>query len=202
MDRQSNRKKPGVRMARVEKPSRNRLISAEGILGIALTVLLPPLGLIYLWRRGLFVARGRMVLTALATLEMMGLFVLITPHQQLTQELPLPAAPASVTAAPAEENLNALYNIEELLYEQQLAQGKDAVISDNLTEEEQMEQANAANEALYDQVVYSVYSGAKYYHSSKVCRNQTNGRELTVREAMREGLAPCPNCNPPVPTGM
>ena len=45
---------------------------------------------------------------------------------------------------------------------------------------------------------YSVYgSEAVYYHATKVCRTQTNGRELTVRDALREGLEPCPNCNPP-----
>ena len=47
-------------------------------------------------------------------------------------------------------------------------------------------------------VSYSVYgSEAVYYHATKVCKTQTNGRELTVRDALREGLQPCPNCNPP-----
>ena len=44
-------------------------------------------------------------------------------------------------------------------------------------------------------IVYG--SEAVYYHATKVCRTQTNGRELTVRDALREGLEPCPNCNPP-----
>ena len=47
--------------------------------------------------------------------------------------------------------------------------------------------------------VYSVFRGAKYYHVSTVCGNQSNGRELTVQEAIMEGMAACPNCNPPVP---
>ena len=47
-------------------------------------------------------------------------------------------------------------------------------------------------------IVYSVYSGAVYYHATTVCGNQSNRRELTVAEAMSEGLGACPNCNPPV----
>jgi len=48
--------------------------------------------------------------------------------------------------------------------------------------------------------VYSVFSNAVYYHATKVCRTQTNGRELTVRDALREGMQPCPYCNPPTVT--
>ena len=46
-----------------------------------------------------------------------------------------------------------------------------------------------------------MFNNAKYYHATKVCRTQTNGRELTVRDAMREGLTPCPFCNPPAVEG-
>ena len=137
--------------------------------------------------------------TGLATLEMTALFVLLTPHQELTPRTPVPVAPALVTAAPQGETLNALSNIEQLLYEQKLAKVLDAggTARDLLTEEEKLEAQNAQNEATYEEVVYSVFSNAVYYHATKVCRTQTNGRELTVRDALREGLQPCPYCNPP-----
>lgn len=185
--------------ARVEKPTRQRAVSGRGLAGILLTLLLPPVGLFFLWRQGVFRARGRMLLTALATVEMTALFVLLTPHQELTPRMPVPAAPALVTAAPQGETLNALSNIEQLLYEQQLAKVIDAGGSerDLLTEEEKLDIQNAQNEAAYETVVYSVFSNAVYYHATKVCRTQTNGRELTVRDALREGLQPCPYCNPP-----
>ena len=68
----------------------------------------------------------------------------------------------------------------------------------SMTEEEKLELANDETEAIYNTLVYSVYGNeAVYYHATKVCRTQTNGRELTVRDALREGLEPCPNCNPP-----
>ena len=186
--------------AGVERPSRDRAMSGRGLLGLVLTLLLPPVGLFYLWSAGVFRSRGRLVLTGLAAVEMTALVVLLTPHQELTSRLPVPAAPPQVTAAPEGEMLNALYNIEQLLYEQQLAQVLEAggTERDLLTEEQKLEVVNQQNEEVYNTIVYSVYgSEAVYYHATKVCKTQTNGRELTVRDALREGLQPCPNCNPP-----
>lgn len=198
----SNRYTNGSRAtytARVGRPSSQSAISKRGLAGLLLTLLVPPVGLLYLWREGLFLNRGRIVLTALATIEMTLLVIWLTPHQELNAALPVPAAPARVTAAPEGETLNALYNIEQLLYEQQLAEVLDAGGSarDLLTEEQKLEEVDAENQAAYESIVYSVYTNAIYYHASKVCRTQTNGRELTVRDALREGMQPCPYCDPP-----
>ena len=40
----------------------------RGLLALILTLLLPPAGLAFLWRRGVVRTRGRVLLTALATL--------------------------------------------------------------------------------------------------------------------------------------
>jgi hypothetical protein len=168
--------------------------------GLVLTLLLPPVGLFFLWQQGVFRTRGRMLITALATLEMIALVVLLTPHQELTPRMPVPAPPAPVIASPTEEVLTALYNSEELVYQNRLEQVRAAggTERDLMTEEEKLELANDETEAIYNTIVYSVYGNeAVYYHATKVCRTQTNGRELTVRDALREGLEPCPNCNPP-----
>ena len=200
MNRQTSGQRNSGYTSGVRRPSPQRAISLRGLVGLVLTLLLPPVGLYYLWRQGVFRTRGRVLLTGLATLEMMGLVVLMTPHQELTPRMPVPAPPARVTAAPTEEVLTALYNSEELVYQNQLEQVKAAggTERDLMTEEEKLELANDETEAIYDTIVYSVYgSEAVYYHATKVCRTQTNGRELTVRDALREGLEPCPNCNPP-----
>lgn len=189
--------------ANVERPSKQRAVSSRAILGLVLTLLLPPVGLMFLWHQGVFRTRGRMLLTALATIEMTLLVVWLTPHAELTSRMPVPAAPSLVTAAPEDETLNALYNIEQLLYEQQLAQVIEQGGSerDLMTEEQKLEEVNAQNEEAYETVVYSVFGDdAIYYHATKVCRTQTNGRELTVRDALRAGLQPCPYCNPPTVT--
>ena len=188
--------------AGVQRPSRQRAVSSRGVVGIALALLMPPVGLFFLWRQGVFRTRGRMLLTVISTVEMMFLFMWLTPKQELAPRVPVPAAPVAVTAAPEGEALNALYNIEQLLYEQQLAKVLDAGGSarDLLTEEEKLDAVNAQNQEAYESTVYSVFSNAVYYHATKVCRTQTNGRELTVRDALREGMQPCPYCNPPTVT--
>ena len=204
MNRQSSARRDSGYTAGVRKPSANRPISLRGLVGLVLTVLLPPVGLFYLWQQGVFRTRGRMLLTGLATLEMMGMVVLMTPHQELTPRMPVPAPPPQVTEAPEGEELTALYNIEQLVYNKRLEEvvAAGGTERDLMTEEEKLELANDETEAIYDTLVYSVYgSEAVYYHATKVCRTQTNGRELTVRDALREGLEPCPNCNPPTVDG-
>ena len=175
-------------------------MSSRGVAGLIMTLILPPVGLFYLWRNGVFRARGRMLLTMLATVEMALVAVWLTPHAELMPQMPVPAAPVQVTAAPEDDTLTALSNIEQLIYDQQLAKVKEAGGSerDLMTEEEKLEQINNENEVIYNTTVYCVFGdSAVYYHASKVCGNQTNGRELTVRDALREGLQPCPDCNPP-----
>ena len=187
----------------VQAPKKNRTVSSRGIVGLALSLLLPPAGLIFLWRKGVFRTRGRMLITAISTIEIMIICVLLTPHAELTVQLPAPATPARVTAAPTSEALDALYNIEQLLYEQQvsdiIAQGGSE--EDLMSDAEIGAQKEAEKQAIMNTIVYSVYNGAKYYHAKKICGTQTNGRELTVEQACSEGLGACKNCNPPVWTG-
>lgn len=186
---------------KLRRPTRQRAISLRGVGTILLTVILPPAGLLVMWARGVFRARGRLLLTALAMVEMTAVFVLMTPHAELVNQYPLPAAPAAVTPAPEDqETLSALYNIEELLYQQQLAQvvaeGGDET---DIMTDAQLEQRKAEErEAVLNTIVYAVFSHANRYHAQRVCGNQTNGRELTVQQAMLEALSPCPDCNPPV----
>ena len=141
MNRQSSARRDSGYTAGVRKPSANRPISLRGLVGLVLTVLLPPVGLFYLWQQGVFRTRGRMLLTGLATLEMMGMVVLMTPHQELTPRMPVPVPPVQVTASPTEEVLTALYNSEELVYQNQLEQVRAAggTERDLLTEEQKLE---------------------------------------------------------------
>ena len=144
-----------------------------------------------------------MLITAISTLEMVALIVLITPRPELATVSPMPAPPPSVTAAPAGETVKALTNLEQLIYEHDLAQAiaRGGSEEDLKTDEERLAEANARNEVIYNTTVYSVYSNAKFFHREPICGNQTNGRSLTTREALREGLGQCPNCKPDLPTG-
>lgn len=178
---------------------KGRAVSDRGILGLILAILLPPVGLLYLWRAGVFRTRGRMLISVISTIEMMVLCVLLMPKQEMVSFLPVPQTPPAVTTAPASDTLNALSNIEQLLYEQQLANtlasgGSEA---DLMTPEQKAALEAEERETVLNTIVYAVYRGAVRYHAVPVCGNQSNNRELTVREAQQEGLAVCTDCNPP-----
>ena len=44
--------------------------------------------------------------------------------------------------------------------------------------------------------VYAVYGTANFFHREAVCNAQDNRRELSVSDALREGLKPCTTCLP------
>lgn len=176
-----------------------RSVSNRGILGLILAILLPPVGLFYLWRAGVFRTRGRMLISIISTIEMMAVCLLLIPKQEMISYLPAPQTPPAVTVAPASDTLNALSNIEQLLYEQQLAEVLAAGGSeeDLMTDEELMAIQDAERQEVLNTIVYAVHRGAIKYHAIPICGNQSNNRELTVREAQQEGLAVCTDCNPP-----
>lgn len=166
--------------------------------GLLLTLLLPPIGLIYLWREGVFRTRGRMLMTVIATIEMAVLLMLVLPKNTLTGDAPVPAAPAAATSVPDSGVVSALSNIDQLLAQKQ-AEERAAAGLDITPEPTDQAAYLAEQEAILNSMVYSVYgSGARYYHRLEICGTQTNRRQLTVREAMNQGMGACPNCNPPV----
>ena len=86
---------PNVRGAEGQRPAAPR--AGRGVL---LSLLLPPVGLVYLWRLGIFPTRGRMLITAVSTVEMMIVAILLMPRATLETISPVPGTPARVTAAP------------------------------------------------------------------------------------------------------
>ena len=196
MEKRSNADHSSAYTPNMETPSSHRK-SNRGLWGLILTLICPPAGLAFLWRKGVFRTRGRMFITVLATIEMTFLFALLMPEQEIITDLPVPVPPVAVTVAPRDDVTSALSNIEQVLAAQQAESGVGVEVEVTMSPEEKAAQA-AAEEAILNSKVYSVYSGAKLYHSSTVCGTQSNRRELTVREAMAEGMGACKDCNPPV----
>jgi len=185
----------------MEAPGRKKT-SGRGKLGVVLSFLLPPVGIAFLWRRGVFRTRGRMLITGLSTLWMAVLLALVLPGTEVLTISPAPVVPVAATVAPNDGIVTALSNIDQLLEEQQAAAAAlnptpEPVITDAEAEAARL----AEQEAILNTVVYSVFNNAKYYHSREVCGTQSNRRSLTVREAMNEAMGACSNCNPPVYTG-
>lgn len=169
---------------------------------LLLTLLVPPLGILLMWRRGIFRMRGRAIISLLATIEMAIIFAAVMPETKLVSVQPVPAVPAAATSAPTDTVITALSNIDQLLAEQQ-AQAQANMPTEEVqsaTAEEIAEAAAFAAEqqAILNTVVYSVYNNARLYHAVEECGTQTNRRQLTVQQALSEGLGVCPNCNPPI----
>lgn len=171
---------------------------------LLMLLLLPPVGLYYMWQNGVFRTRGRLILTVISTLEMT--FILsffIKPATETVGIAPVPVAPPYVTMAPEEDVSTALSSIDAILAQQQAESGEFAEDEEDDVDRAVIAAEEAERQAVIrDTIVYSVYgSSAKYYHANTVCGTQSNRRQLTVLEAMQEGLGACPNCNPPIYTG-
>ena len=183
----------------MDTPERSRR-SNRALGGLLLTLLLPPVGLAYLWRAGVFRTRGRMLITALATIEMAVIFSFMLPQDELLSQAPVPVAPVAATIAPDDGVVSALDNLDQLLAERQAELDAQAGITPEPTQDDAAYQAE--QEAILHTTVYSVYGdSARYYHKDSVCGTQSNRRALTVQEAMGLGMGACPNCNPPVYMG-
>lgn len=177
-------------------PSRSK--GSRGLFCLLLTLLLPPVGLAYMWRAGVFRSRGRMIVTALATLEMAVIFAIAMPGQELSYQAPVPVAPAAATIAPDDGTTTALSNLDQLLAAEQAKREAALGVTPEPTQDTAAYEAE--QQIKLNTTVYTVYGvGARFYHADSVCGTQSNRRALTVREALNEGLGVCPDCNPPVP---
>ena len=178
-------------------------LSGRAVCALVLCLIVPPLGLLYMWRLGVFRTRGRVIMSAIAGVEMAiifacGMFGMIEWNTMPSTVEPVPAAAVAVTAHPDDETINALSNIDDIIAMNMSANTDETLLPDAtpiLTQEEML----AQQEEVLNTIVYAVHRGAKYYHSSTVCGTQSNGRELTVAEAIAENMGACPNCDPPVP---
>ena len=178
-------------------------LSGRAVCALVLCLLVPPLGLAYMWRLGVFRNRGRVIISVIACVEMMimlsaGMFGLVGRGGDMPTVEPVPGVAAAVTAHPDDETINALSNIDDIIAMNMKNEANDEISPDAtpiLTQQEML----AQQEEIYNTIVYSVHRGAKYYHVSTVCGTQSNGRELTIREAIAENMGACPNCDPPVP---
>ena len=193
----------------MRSPATNRVLTIRTVLALVLTLLCPPLGVLYMWRAGVFRVRGRAILTAIACVELGIIFALNMPGTALTEIIPTPGSPTRITAVSEGEYVSALSNMDELLglidTTQEVAEvtepttdgGEIDGLFDANTAQQALTTEEARQQAILDTIVYSVYNGAKFYHVAGTCRDQTNRRALTIREAISEGLKPCGRCNPP-----
>ena len=186
-------KRRGAYSPSMNMPGSGTPRSGRGVFAILLTLALPPLGLMFLWRKGVFRVRGRVLISALATVEMAILMSMMAPASTVSTVQPMPGAAQRYELAPESQVLTALSNMDEILRQQQAdVAGDDSVVL--IDQQQQL----AQQQEVLNTIVYAYNgSGTRYYHSVTVCGNQSNLLTLTVQEALAKGLGPCPDCDPP-----
>ena len=85
-------KRRGTYSPSMNMPGSGTKRSGRGMFAILLTIALPPLGLMFLWRKGVFALRGRVLISALATVEMAIVMALMMPVQTVSTVQPMPGA--------------------------------------------------------------------------------------------------------------
>ena len=178
----------------MRQPQEDKSHSTRIILALVLTLLLPPLGILYAWRAGVFPLPGRIALTLFALLLTGGIFYATMPDTTPQPITPTPGSPERITAVSETDVTTALSNIDALL-----GIPEDIVVAEtpapSLSPEEEAELAR--QQEILSTVVFAVAEEAKYYHVAPMCRDQENPRQLTIGEAINEGLQPCGRCKPP-----
>ena len=178
---------------RVQEARRDRQ-TATGLMAL-LSVLVPPAGLLAVWRSKRITAPVRIALSMVALVSMTFiLWVWLRSGQTSTGILPTPIVPryAGYNAAAAVATPEPVVVYDTLPVETEsvftVTYGDGTV--ENLNEGTTM----PVDPASYVTIVYAVTNNATKYHSQQVCDYQTNSRILTLDEARAEGLLPCEKC--------
>ena len=151
-------------------PKKERLFSSRALLALLLLIALPPVGIGFVWRKRVFLSRGRILLTTVSTLIMVVMLIPLMPSGGLETVTPAPSIPSSFSYI---KGVDAQADLARI-----------AQISDN--------QAGASAST----VVYTS-DGDAHYHSGAQCDSQALSLALTISQAAERSLTPCPNCQPP-----
>lgn len=153
------------------------------LLGV-LCALVPPLGVVMLWRASRITLPVRCGLTLLGFFSMtLILFLLMRPENGSLDILPMPAVPEYAgygyipSDQPAPTEIPAPPPAEQPVVPPE--NSTQSVDPSTLTD---------------DSIVFAVTNNASSYHLSPVCDFQENNRQLTLLEALYEGLEPCEKC--------
>jgi len=177
---------------RLREEKRDRA-AATGVMA-ALSVLVPPAGLLAVWRSRRLIAPVRIGLSMVALMSMTLIFWLWMRSGRADVGIrPVPVVPeyagydpmaVVATAAPVEV-YNSVPETESVF---------TVTYGDGTVDDLNGGGSLPIDPASYVTIVYAVTNNATKYHSLPVCDYQTNSRILTLDEAIAEGLQPCEKC--------
>ena len=162
-----------LELNREREEKRDRRL-ATGLMA-ALSVVVPPAGLLAVWRSRRLNAPVRIGLSVAALLSMTFICWLWLRGGQTD----IGILPEPVVVYNTEPETETVFTV---------TYGDGTV--DDLTGGS----ALPVDPASYVTIVYAVTNNATKYHNLQVCDMQTNSRILTLEEAIAEGLQPCEKC--------
>ena len=176
-----------------ERADRRDRRVATGLMA-ALAVLVPPAGLLAGWRSSRLTAPARagLSLAALASMTLM-FWLWMSAGRVDIGILPVPVVPAyagydAATAVATAEPVQVYYDVQDT------ENVFTVTYSDGTVDDLNGGGTLPVDPASYVTIVYAVTNNATKYHNLPVCDYQTNGRILTLDEAIAEGLQPCEKC--------
>ncbi len=174
---------------------------ASLLLIAALCVLLPPLGLIILWRSSRIAQPMRLLMSLAATASMTLIFSLSMANGVPADYgiRPIPVVPTTAgygassdaalqTSAGYEDSSVAPAQPDGSVPAQPDGQAEAGIdlFADPISDE--------GGELDTETTVFAVTNNATSYHLYEICDTQTNNRVLTLQQALDEGLTPCEKC--------
>ncbi len=171
---------------------RKQLVPEDGrrtllILG-ALCLLLPPVGTLLALRSEKINSTLRVCLSAVAVAAMTFFFCLfLRPESSGYDNRPVPITPAQAGYATTPGSVAPAQPAAIVPVQPAVPQFTEAPV----TEQDVPAGAAALSD---DTTVYALAENATNFHLYETCEDQINGRALTLRQALDEGLTPCPKC--------
>ena len=160
------------------------------ILIAALCLLLPPLGILLIWRMEKTDMPVRIGLSVLGLLSGVFIFwLMLRPSGVLSTIQPVPQTPLQAGYGSPAENQYLAVNIPETTN----VPAPPEIVITMSTAVPSLDQQEP-DVLTDDSIVYAVTNNAASYHLYEICDQQENHRALTLREALNEGLAPCEKC--------
>lgn len=155
----------------------------------ALCLLLPPVGLVMLWRSRRMTFYLRMALSTLAFISMTVIFFLLMRPAEVPSTIrPMPATPSVAGYGSVSQNVSVVPPAPENVPAQ--PNTAPAPVIGNVTEPVTQNTGVLTQES----IVFAVTNNASSYHLYEICDFQENRRALTLAQALAEGLTPCEKC--------
>ena len=150
----------------------------------ALCLLLPPVGVMLVWRARRMAMPLRIGLSAAGFLSTtLIFFLLMRPSDAVSNILPTPVIPSQDGYGTITANQSAV--------EPEIS---NVPAQPDAFAPQPTEEPRDPGSLTDDSTVYAVTNNASSYHLNPICDLQENHRSLTLREALNEGLAPCEKC--------